>query len=570
MTHITHSISGHACSGCIRRFRLSATTLLCAALLGACSTPYQRPDLQLPAQWMYEGAQGANVTKASDASGSSKQSDAHIVQHTLQDRWWAALGDARLNELVELALARNNDLRAAGWRLRNARLAAGNAWGNRLPTLNASGSASASRNLKQDRGMGTGAGAAAGGTSPASGTDWQRRYSATVGINWELDLWGKLASQHRAAEWEAAATWQDRQATAQALVANVLGTYWQLAVAEQKWVTQQESLQRAHKTLQLAQVQYEAGAISGLDLAQAKQTLARQQAAAEQIAQQRTELQHALAILFDLPPGQLNQLPQLGEAARQPQLPPLAAMPAVAAGVPADVLGRRPDLQAAELRLRATLARGDAVRASYLPGFSLTSSVGSASTALKNVLSNPALSLGLGVALPFLNVGEMQRNLQTSRNNYELAVVNFRQTLHKALAEVENTLSARQHLQQQWQYQQQAHAQAKRAEQLTAVRYRAGAISLKHWLDAQEALRNAALAEQEANLARLQNHVALMQALGGSPVLPDVADTTAAQAAANAQPAQAPVPMRAPAPSAAAPVVLAVPAPAASVPAAAP
>lgn len=536
------------------RLSRSVVAVSCMAMLGACSTPYQRPELQLPAQWMHGGAHGANVAKAADVSDTS---DARIVQHTLQDRWWTAFGDAQLNELLELALARNSDLRAAGWRLRNARLAAGNAWGERLPSLNANASASASRELHPSQ---TRAGA-------ASDAAWQHRYNASFGINWELDLWGKLASRQRAADWEAAATWQDRQATAQALLANVLGTYWRLAVAEKKWLTQQDSLMRAEKTLQLAQVQYEAGAISGLDLAQAKQTLARQQVAAEQIAQQRTELQHALAILFDLPPGQLNQLPRLREAVSQPQLPPLQSMPEVAAGIPAEVLGRRPDVQAAEMRLRATLAQGDAVRASYLPGFSLSSSVGGASSVLKSVLSNPALSLGLGVALPFLNVAEMQRKLQTSRNNYELAVIQFRQTLYKALAEVENALSARQHAQQQWQFQQQAHVQAARAEQLAAVRYRAGATSLKLWLDAQETLRNAALAEQEAALARLQNHVTLIQALGGSPVLPDVADATAAQVAGKAQPAQAPVPMHAPASSAAAP---AVPAPAASVPGAVP
>ena len=190
--------------------------------------------------------------------------------------------------------------------------------------------------------------------------------------------------------------------------------------------------------------------------------------------------------------------------------------------IPADVLARRPDLQAAEMRLRATLAQSDATRASYLPGFNLTSSLGSSSTALRNVLNNPALSLGLGLALPFLNIGEMQRNLQTSRNNYELAVVNFRQALYKALAETENALSARQHVQQQWQFQQQAHVQATRADQLAEVRYRAGAISLKAWLDAQESRRSAALAEQDAALARLQNHVTLIQALGGSPALPDM------------------------------------------------
>ena len=473
------------------RFRLPALALLGVAVLGACSTPYQRPGVQLPAQWVH-----ADVTAPTNT-------DAQIVQQVLHDRWWTVFGDASLNELVELALARNNDLRAAGWRLRNARLAAGNAFGNRLPTLSGGGSAGASRNLDADS------------PSPA-GTDWQRTYSASLGVSWELDLWGKLAAKQSAADWEAAATWQDRQATAQALVANVLGTYWQLAVAEQKWLTQQDSLRRAEKTLQLAQVQYDAGTISGLDLANARQTLAGQRATAEQIAQQRTELQHALAILFDAPPGQLPQ------AARDPHLPDLNRLPGVTAGIPAGVLARRPDLQAAEMRLRATLAQSDATRASYLPGFNLTSSLGSSSTALRNVLNNPALSLGLGLALPFLNIGEMQRNLQTSRNNYELAVVNFRQALYKALAETENALSARQHVQQQWQFQQQAHVQATRADQLAEVRYRAGAISLKAWLDAQESRRSAALAEQDAALARLQNHVTLIQALGGSPALPDM------------------------------------------------
>lgn len=473
------------------RFRLPALALLGVAVLGACSTLYQRPGVQLPAQWVH-----ADVTAPTNT-------DTQIVQQVLHDRWWTVFGDASLNELVELALARNNDLRAAGWRLRNARLAAGNAFGNRLPTLNGGGSAGASRNLDAD-------------TPSPAGTGWQRTYSASLGVSWELDLWGRLAAKQSAADWEAEATWQDRQATAQALVANVLGTYWQLAVAEQKWLTQQDSLRRAEKTLQLAQVQYDAGAISGLDLAHARQTLAGQQAAAEQIAQLRTELQHALAILFDAPPGQLPQ------AARNPRLPDLNRLPGVTAGIPADVLARRPDLQAAEMRLRATLAQSDATRASYLPGFNLTSSLGSSSTALRNVLNNPALSLGLGLALPFLNIGEMQRNLQTSRNNYELAVVNFRQALYKALAETENALSARQHVQQQWQFQQQAHVQATRADQLAEVRYRAGAISLKAWLDAQESRRSAALAEQDAALARLQNHVTLIQALGGSPALPDM------------------------------------------------
>ena len=122
----------------VSRLRLPALALLGVAVLGACSTPYQRPGVQLPAQWVH-----ADVTAPTNT-------DAQIVQQVLHDRWWTVFGDASLNELVELALARNNDLRAAGWRLRNARLAAGNAFGNRLPTLSGGGSAGASRNLDAD------------------------------------------------------------------------------------------------------------------------------------------------------------------------------------------------------------------------------------------------------------------------------------------------------------------------------------------------------------------------------------------------------------------------------------
>ena len=106
-------------------------------------------------------------------------------------------------------------------------------------------------------------------------------------------------------------------------------------------------------------MQYRAGSISGLDLAQSRQTLASQEAALTTYVQQRVEQRHALSILFDAPPESLP------EAAQHPRLPALAALPAIPAGVPADVLGRRPDLQAAEMRLRESLANVDATRTSY-------------------------------------------------------------------------------------------------------------------------------------------------------------------------------------------------------------
>ena len=468
--------------------RCHATTIAaaCAAalLVGCANTPYQQPALNLPAQWQH-AAEGQTQT-AADA--------------TYGDRWWTAFGDEQLNTLIDLALQRNNNLAAAAYTVRNALLEAGNAAGDRLPTPSAGLNYNRSREL-------TGA------------ENTNRSYNANLGVSWEIDLWGKLAAAQRRAEWEARATEQDRQATAQALVATVATIYWELATLNHKITSQQQSVTTAAKTLELAQVQHQAGAISGLGVAQARQTEASQRALLADLEQQRVEKRNALAILFDAPPEQLP------EAAQSPRLPDLAQLPPVPAGLPASILARRPDLQAAEQRLRKSLVHVDVVRTSYYPTLSLTGALGGSSTSLSNVLANPVATLGAGLALPFLRLGEMQRNTAIARNSYEQAIIHFRQTLYAALADAENALSARTQLQQQSDQQAIALEQAKRAEQLTEVQYRAGAVPLKTWLDAQESRRSATLAWQNVQLARAINQVTLYKALGGSAVLPAVTPT---------------------------------------------
>ena len=468
-----------------RRHATTIAAACAAALLAGCAnTPYQQPALNLPAQWQH-AAEGQTQT-AADA--------------TYGDRWWTAFGDEQLNTLIDLALQRNNNLAAAAYTVRNAQLEAGNAAGDRLPTPSAGLNYNRSREL-------TGA------------ENTNRSYNANLGVSWDIDLWGKLAAAQRRAEWEARATEQDRQATAQALVATVATIYWELATLNHKITSQQQSVTTAAKTLELAQVQHQAGAISGLGVAQARQTEASQRAMLADLEQQRVEKRNALAILFDAPPEQLP------EAAHNPHLPDLAQLPPVPAGLPASILARRPDLQAAEQRLRKSLVHVDVVRTSYYPTLSLTGALGGSSTSLSNVLANPVATLGAGLALPFLRLGEMQRNTAIARNSYEQAIIHFRQTLYAALADAENALSARTQLQQQSDQQAIALEQAKRAEQLTEVQYRAGAVPLKTWLDAQESRRSATLAWQNVQLARAINQVTLYKALGGSAVLPAVTPT---------------------------------------------
>src|SRR5690606_34156558 len=182
------------------------------------------------------------------------------------------------------------------------------------------------------------------------------------------------------------------------------------------------------------------------------------------------------------------------------------------------LLGRRPDLRAAELRLRGALAGVDAAKASLYPTLDLTGSLGGASASLTNLLANPVGVLGAGITLPFLAWNQAQLNIGVSEADYEIAVVNFRQTLLSAFTDVDNALSARARLVEQGRSLAASFAAARKAEELYAVRYRAGAVPLRTWLDAQEAARSAENALAQNRQQQFAAQVALYETLGGAPV----------------------------------------------------
>jgi NodT family efflux transporter outer membrane factor (OMF) lipoprotein len=398
----------------------------------------------------------------------------------MPDAWWRSFGDPRLDAWIALALARNPDMAAAGIRVRRAALQAQLAGNALLPQPSASAGTGASR--------------------PLSGSQRStlENASATLGVAWELDLFDRLGAQRDAAVFEAQASAQDREAVALSLTATTASLYWQLALANERLELARQSLDYAHRTDELVQAQYRSGAVSGLELREARQALAAQQALLSQYTQARAELRQALAELLQgaEPPG--------GE----PQALPVAALPA-------DLLGRRPDLRAAELRLRGALASSDAMAASYYPRLSLTGSLGTSSTALLDLLANPVAALGANLTLPFLNVREMRLNTAIARSQYEEAVVNFRKSLYAALAETEKALSGRTELARQEEAQQRATQESVEITRLYEARYRAGQVPLRTWLDAQERRRSAQLALSALHLEQLQNRIALYKALGG-------------------------------------------------------
>lgn len=454
--------------------------LACLALAGCASLStheYRRPDLIQPAQWQHAATPPAEAKLSKEIAGQGNAA------------WWRAFADDQLNELIEQVLRNNNNLAAAGVSVRKAWLQAGLAADKQMPVVSAE--IDASHGVQRVDGV----------------TTKSNARSSSLGVSYELDLWGRLSSARDAASWEAQATEEDLANTAWALVATTARLYWQIAYLNQRLRLSDENIAYARQTLAIAEAKLAAGAATRIDVGEAEQSLATQESNRSDLLQQRVEQRNALGILFNAPPGGV----QFKERAALPD----AELPPVAAGLPAELLARRPDLRAAEKRLRETLASGDATSASYYPRLTLTGSLGSSSPALGNLLRDPASTLGAGLVLPFLQWNEMQLTRKSAEADYAKAIIDFRQTLYSAMADVENALSARTQYLDQARQLARARAAAQQSEALYAVRYEAGAVPLQTLLDAQQNRREAETALLLNRYNRYVNHATLCQALGG-------------------------------------------------------
>jgi NodT family efflux transporter outer membrane factor (OMF) lipoprotein len=447
-------------------FRTALTAAL-ALNLGGCAmmrTPYVQPAVSASPQWRY--GEGAAVAPAGDA-------------------WWRRFGDPQLDRLVDRALARNNDLAVAAINLRRAQLQSRYAVIN--PTVSGTGSLGTARTLSDP---------------PVS----SRVQNFSLLASYEVDLFDALAAQKDAASWEAKATAQDLASARLSLIATTVDDYFLVAYLNDHIVFAQQSVAYAQRALDLVTVQARAGAASSLEVAEAAQNLSSQQAGLHDLIEQRVEARNALDLLLNgetaAPADELQKLPN-------------GTPPPIDAGLPASLLARRPDLQATELRLREKLAQVDQARLSFYPVLSLTGSLGNSSAALNNLFQHPIGSLGAQIALPFLQFDQVQLGVGVSRANYEVATAQFRQTLYQALTDVENALSAREQLAARGVALEDSLKNARTVERLDEIRYRAGAIPLQVWLDAQQTRRQAEDALALNRLNRIENYVTLCKALGG-------------------------------------------------------
>lgn len=401
------------------------------------------------------------------------------------DRWWEHFGDADLDALVARVLADNHSLAAAALRAQQAQVQARLAWSDQRPQLYGGASTAASRPLD------------------ASTTHYAR--GAGISIAYVVDLWNRLGAIEDAARWEATASAEDHAAVELTLISTAVLLHFQLGYIEDQLQLDDMSIETARRTSILIEARYAAGAASSLEVAQTNGTLLSLQSDRTERIRLRTQTRNALGLLLGGP--DLSNY--------QGGSPTMASLPILDAGVPAQLVARRPDLRAAEARLRALLAMSDAAAASFYPSLTLTGDVTSSSEVLRAWFSHPVGTLAATLTLPMLNPQRTRLTREAARIDYDAAVRDFRSTLQTAYAEVENALSAQTHLLEQQSLLGQSLQAARSAERIYEIRYRAGAVALSDWLDAQEKRRSVEAALLQNRRDQVVNHVALCRALGG-------------------------------------------------------
>ncbi|GAA3548031.1 efflux transporter outer membrane subunit [Zobellella aerophila] len=454
--------------------RRRLTLLLSLALVGCAQSPaIDRPQLPLAGQWN----QSAAATTGLDT------------------RWWRGFDSPVLERLIDEGLSQGPDMLIAVERVRQAEARLQSAGASLFPTLNLNGGSG--RAWSEN---------AAGNSGTSNNT------SASLGISYELDLWGRLRAGRDAAEAGLAVSRFDMESARLTLATGIAGAWFQLLTLNQRLAIAEQNLALANTNLAIVQAKYRYGAAALADVQRQRTAVLTQQASLPPLAEQGNQTRTALAILL----GRTPQGVSLAEESLQ-QL----AIPVVDAGLPAGLLSRRPDLASAEAGLAAADADVAAAKAALLPGIQLTGAGGLASSALLS-LADPSRSLNLAAALSqtLFDGGQRQSQVRLTESRRRELVEGYRKAILSALKEVEDALGNVALHAVQEQNQRQIVAYARETLRLTELRYREGADELLSLIDAQRTLFAAEDQLAVIRQSRLNASLDLFKSLGGGWRLP--------------------------------------------------
>jgi len=469
-------------------FKPLASTVIAvaiSALMAGCTT--LGPDFKAPAAPLDTAFRHAQAATDNDRA-------------RLPAAWWTVFGDATLDSLETRAMSGNAGVRAAAQRLLQAQAQLGVVRANQLPSLSVGAGISNARTSSE-----TAQGLALGGRSIEG-----NNYSVAASLSYELDLWGRVRRVVEATDAQALAAQIDRDGVVLLLSSQVASSYWQLRGLDAELAILKDALATRGESQQLVQARFDAGLSNELDVSRARIERANAEADLHEVQRQRNLVEHALATLVGASPS----APLLGETAAGP----LPQPPAIPVGLPASLVGQRPDLAESVALLKAANAQIGVAEGAFYPALSLTGNFGYASKSLSDLTSGGARQFSAGplsLSLPVFDGGRNRANLALAQARYDEAIANHETRLLTALREVEDALSDIEQRQKQGEVQGQSQQAAARALQVAQARYERGVSTYLDVTDAQRSTLSADRAAAQIGTQRLLATVAVARALGG-------------------------------------------------------
>jgi NodT family efflux transporter outer membrane factor (OMF) lipoprotein len=462
--------------------RAAAFVGLAALLLGGCMVgpDYVKPSA--PSTPAYKETGGWKVAQPSD--------------HLPRGPWWEMFGDPDLHALEAEVISANQDLKVAEARLREARAAVRFNRAALFPTISAGLGASSIRDSANRPFLSS-------GTATGSSGD----FLLSIDMSYEVDLWGRVRRTVAAARHEAQATAADLETARLSLQAELAIDYFELRAADAQQQLLDETVKAFEAALRLTTNRFQGGAAPKADVAQAQTQLDTTRVQATDIAVQRAQFEHAIAILIGKPPAAFS-LPPRPLDSRPPDIP---------VGVPSQLLERRPDIAAAERRVAAANEQIGIARAAYYPTVMLNASVGFEGSTFGNFFNGSSLlwAVGTSITQTIFDGGRRRATSDAARASYDATVASYRQATLSAFQQVEDNLAALRILEQEAQQQRKAVESAQESLQLFTNRYRGGVDNYLQVITAQTVALTNQRNEIDILRRRIGASVLLVKALGG-------------------------------------------------------
>lgn len=412
--------------------------------------------------------------------------------------WWSQFNDAVLTQLIEQGLASNNNVAAAKGRLRSARAALDAAQGARLPSVNASASASRQDNID--------------GLSRAETIDGllitDENYNIGIDASWEADIFGRLRGTAEAAGAGVRGSEASLYDVQRVITAEIALNYVNLRDAQARLQLAQANLDIQRENLQIAQWRNEAGLGSALDVEQARTAVGQTTAALPLLRLSIANAIHQIDVLTGEPPGSSAGV-----------LSPPAALPVppdiIDVGLPADLLQRRPDVLSAQATLESEVIRIGVAQADLYPALRLSGSIDTSGDAIGDLFDTSLGSLVAGVTAPIFQGGQIRARIEQQKGSADTALANYRSTVLTALLDVESALQSAKAAREREVALTEAEQSALISLQLAEIRYRAGAVDFQTLLDTQRSVLTVQDSRASASAARSTAAIQLFKALGG-------------------------------------------------------